>query len=264
MTRGRQGRQPGLDPFAGERDSWQLHGLLTSTRRRWDAAAEHVASCPPDWIAWSGGKDSTALVHLTVAAHPTTPVVHLEAGLCLPEVHDHLHQLADAWQLDYHEISVGDGLAVQVAGGRWDHTAADGPTADGFAWTVIDGPSLKAAERFGPRLSGGLRAAESAKRRRMLAAGRGHVRWSDGRHGCSPLWRWSDLDVYAYHAHHDIPLAGVYATYARMGVPRRHWRTDLATTTEAIGIGKMAWLRHGWPDLWTRLTDQLPRLREFT
>ena len=113
-------RSPALDVRA-------LAGLRQPTR---DAAA--VASriqahleANEGYVAFSGGKDSTVVVHQALAVDRDVPVVFFDSGWEYPETYRHIHHLANAWSLNLHVVpAAADTVAVLAATGAWDHHAA--------------------------------------------------------------------------------------------------------------------------------------------
>lgn len=62
----------------------------------------------------------------------------------------------------------------------------------------------------------------------------------------------------------DLPLNPVYDRLRRLVAPRQAWRVDAAVSgARGLDQGRIEWLRRGWPDLYRRLEQALPRLKEF-
>lgn len=244
-----------------------LHARLEPTRRRFDRALRRVEAFldahPDTYVAWSGGKDSTVVAHLATRVDPAVTVGHYESDWCFPETHGHMADVAQRFGWRRVDWQVGSALEALKGNGSWDFTAPDGP--DLWAETTLLGPArLAMADHTG--MMWGLRAKESDHRAKLLARHRGTFQRRTG--SCagqwvtSPIWDWSTLDVWAYHAVHGIPPNPVYRRLAELGVPERNHRVSLVISSDGLTQGRGVWLRRGWPELWTRIVQALPRLRE--
>lgn len=54
-------------------------------------------------VAWSGGKDSTLVLYLVHQLEPDISVVFNNTGVEYPETVEYIHELADAWKLNFIE-----------------------------------------------------------------------------------------------------------------------------------------------------------------
>jgi len=150
------------------------------------------ASGGPCWLSVSWGKDSTVLAHLGWS-------VREEYGIDLPMVwivwtrsqNPHCPLVRDAflsrWPMPYSE---------QIA--DWTDDVEDPE--------VVWQEAIRAVHAVhGPRWIGGMRADESAMRRRRMA--RGLVVSGS----CQPMGHWEARDVWAYLYVHDLPVHPAYA-----------------------------------------------------
>lgn len=250
----------GLDPA-------RVAAHLPSARGRFTQASTVVARhlhTHGGYVSWSGGKDSTAAVHLAASAVPDVPVVWFDSGLEFPDTRPYLTTLASRWNLNFHIITaVPDALSIMEASGAWDHDALPGWDAPDLHDALVTRPARQARARFGPAEVWGLRAAESAGRRALLAPGQGTFTRADGTVVCSPIWSWRDVDVAAYLASHDIPLNPAYDRLRAAGATGKDLRVGLALDGNNLNFGRVVWLRRCYPDLYRQIEDRLPRLREW-
>ena len=224
--------------------------------------AEHLAD-HPGYVAWSGGRDSTAVVDMARHLDPDIPVVFFDSGLEFPETRTYIHDLAETWHLRLHVIpAVPDALTILTQSGIWDHRAEIGDVPD-LHTALIERPARLAHDRFGVGEVNGLRAEESAARRVLLATGKGRYTRADGSQVCSPIWRWTTTDVRGYLTSHGVADNPVYRKLADLGAPKRNQRVGLAFDVNGLEYGRATWLRLGWPDLWEQLIIALPRLSEW-
>ncbi len=257
-----------MKPGAGL-DIATVAAALPSTRRKFAAATtrveEHLAA-GDGYVSWSGGKDSTAVVHLAANIAPDIPVVFFDSGLEFPETYTYLEQLAERWQLNFHRIAATpDALTIMRRSGAWHDDPADVPDrADiDMHHALVTVPSRTAHQRFGLHNLWGLRAEESQGRQALLRP-RDGVFWRENTHRvCSPIWDWRETALHAYLVAHDVPLNPVYDKLTRLGATGPDLRVGLALDGNNLNHGRVHWLRLGWPDLFDHLCDHLPRLRAY-
>ena len=249
------------------------------------------------YLAFSGGKDSTTVLHLTLQADPDIPVCFFDSGLEFPETLTYINHLAEAWRLNLHILPAQpDALTYLKATGAWDHRAPARPDllrTRTFHDLLIAGPAQRAHELYGPGELWGIRAAESNGRRIMLlrclrteiaqhcngcctapAAAHPHTALQRDRHGgitrrrdrsaaYSPVWDFADRDIPGYLARHRVPVNPIYQRLADLHAPHYLQRVGLLVDANNAGQGRFSWLRRGWPQLFDQLADTLPRLREI-
>ncbi|MFF0818620.1 phosphoadenosine phosphosulfate reductase family protein [Rhodococcus sp. NPDC003318] len=221
------------------------------------------------YLAFSGGKDSLVVLDLARRVCPQVPVVFFDSGLEYPETYDYIGELAHTWNLDLHVVAADPPLLdVLIASGQWAH----GPTHDAPAPAVdlhevlIGGPSRRAHEMFGAGELWGVRADESRGRRALYTRGgrrNGIIERADGTVAYGPIWNWSHHDVWAHITRDQLPINPVYPKLAALGVPEHQQRISHLIDGNHLHRGRLTWLRSGWPTLFDRLTDALPRLRQL-
>lgn len=226
------------------------------------------------WVAWSGGKDSTVVVDLARRVDPDVPVVFYDCGLDFPETRTYLRDLADAWELNLHVVPTEpDLLTLLVAAGDFDPTA---PTRDlkvDMRQAMITDPAARAHAVFGPANLWGVRAAESAGRDHLYRTQaahhhdggipRGTVRRGDGTTSFGPIWGWSAEQVWTYSAARDIPANPLYAKLGALGADIHTARVNAMIDPSRLDNGHITRLAAGWPDIYHRLIEALPRLRDY-
>lgn len=242
------------------------------------------------YLAWSGGKDSTVVLHLALQADANVPVVFFDSGLEFPETYRYLALLRDQWRLKLHWIPARHTtLELLHASSAWDHTADRPPTIPNLHQVLISEPSARAHTDLGPGEIWGVRAEESRGRAALYAtalrtetaaacrgccagpdparARRRHhggiVRRADRTVAYGPIWDWKTTDVWAYLARHHIPVNPVYDKLRALGAPEHVQRVAHMLDGSRLEHGRVTWLRRGWPDLFEDLAGLLPRLREF-
>lgn len=278
-------RDPGLDLD-------QLRGIRGRQRLKagWGAAqleriAQHLDE-HDGFVAWSGGKDSTAVVDLARQVDPHIPVVVYDSGLLFPETISYIRQLTERWQLNLHRIKAEpDLLTMLAAGGGFNHDSPDQPLIGKPGDILITEPARRAHEQFGNGSMWGVRSAEEPAGRAHLyrtalaAAGRAHpeltaaevrarfggtVERLDGTVTYGPIWDWSTPQVFEYLRGRGIEPNPLYRKLEAVGAPAGRIRVDSILDAGHLAHGEMAWLQKGWPTLFDRLAEVLPRLREWT
>jgi phosphoadenosine phosphosulfate reductase len=273
-------------------DRGQLLALLAPRR---DPAATvsriqaHLAA-QRGYVAFSGGKDSLVVLHQALTADPDVPVAFFDSGLEFPETYAYISQIARDWEFEsrLHWIAADPPL-LQVLHdtAAWDHRRRGPPGLLVDLHDILIGrPSAIAHEACGPGELWGVRAAESRGRGALYAravsaeAARhcdgccaspaerrarhgGVIRRADGTVAYGPVWNWSVNEVWGYIARHSLPVNPVYEKLRRLGAPEASLRVSAMIDGNALELGRVTWLRRGWPGLFEELAQVLPRLREF-
>lgn len=201
------------------RETFLIHSRTAEYRYRVRLATiitrEFLDQHRRSYVAYSGGKDSTVLIHLVTRQASEIAVIHSDEGSA---------------PIILNEI-------VNVARG-----------AGGVNWR-IDRPlnvHAVAAEGF-DGVFVGLRKEESGKRKRRMLAG--------GRFGpideCWPLADWTWMDVWAYLVSHDVPYHSLYDQVAPVvGYDQaryHHLFDDKIKHTDAATIDGILHWRHRGP-----------------
>jgi 3'-phosphoadenosine 5'-phosphosulfate sulfotransferase (PAPS reductase)/FAD synthetase len=164
-------------------------------------------------VSFSGGKDSTAMLHLVLAERPDIEVLHWDYGpFFVPRpIEEEILRLArrlgaQRLRVETSPLYVRLGRrARNVLGRHLIGRLLPQLMAEGYDCCFV-----------------GLREQESLKRRRRMRAGRavGPLR------ECWPLAPWSWLDVWAYIVSHGLPYLSLYdAAAAIVGYDQARWTT---------------------------------------
>lgn len=243
-----------------------LFGRLRSTRARFERARERLEAWGrPDYVSWSGGKDSGVVVHMVRDLWPDVPIVLFDSGLEFPETLPFCDAVCDkfGWSDFFVIEATPSALEWLEAAGTWDLDRPGGAVPCTLFDALIGFPSKAAHAEWGPTMAWGLRAEESPARHMTLATSRGRRVRRDGTVTLAPIWDWSRADVLAYHALHGVPLNPVYARLAELGCPVDQQRLCLMVEGHAVRNGRMRWLRQGWPAEFARLSQRLPLLADL-
>ncbi len=244
----------------------RLHSSGTRERAARTMLKEHIRE-HQGYVAWSGGLDSTVVVHLAVAEDPNVPVVWFDSGLEFPETREYIHDTADDWGVNLHIITPHTPVLEMLAGsGSFHHHASATTSSKGggnLHHLLLQEPSQRAHRLFGAGEATGVRAEESGGRRALLAPRQGLYTRSDGAEVCCPVWGWQQQHIRGYLHTHGIPENPVYQRLRDLGAPPWAQRVGLLVDGNAAEYGRYTWLRLGWPELWADLVEALPRLGEW-
>ncbi|MCH5643091.1 sulfate adenylyltransferase subunit 2 [Gordonia sp. ABSL49_1] len=181
-------------------------------------------------ILFSGGKDSTVLLHVALKAFWPAPLpfalLHVDTGHNLPEVLEFRDQVAERHNLRLHVASVEDYLA--------DGRLTERP--DGVRNPLQTIPLLDAIteNRFDAVFGGGRRDEERSRaKERIFSLRNAFGQWDpkrqrpelwnlyNGRHAAGehvrvfPLSNWTELDIWRYIAREQVLLASIYYSHKR-------------------------------------------------
>jgi sulfate adenylyltransferase subunit 2 len=181
-------------------------------------------------LLFSGGKDSTVLVHLAIRAFaPITPpftLVHVDTGHNFPEVLSFRDDLVERFGLRLHVAAVQD----------WIDRDAVQERPDGLRNPLQTVPLLDtiSEQRFDAVIGGGRRDEEKSRaKERVFSIRDSFGRWDpkrqrvelwnlyNGRHKAGehvrvfPISNWTELDVWRYIEHRDIELPELYFAHRR-------------------------------------------------
>ena len=254
----------------------RMHARTAQHRRAVDLARRRVTdalAAAPTWaVMWSGGKDSTALVHLAcVDLGHRLPVVSEKDDLDYPGEEEYVTGLASAWGLDLTvlrpDTSPRAWMAANAATlGAGDdlHSRAAGLSRECFYDLV---------ERHAATVDGvmlGLRQEESKGRAASRASHgtlyrKAHPYRPQGQWVSTPLADWTGRDVMAYLLSRDIPVLPVYRCLA-LAHAREPWRIRKSWWVPGSHSrwGGAAWLRHYYPSLYQQLAAWMPDASAYT
>jgi len=239
-----------------------MHAKLPAFRRKVEAAKEIIEEALQrmeyPYVAFSAGKDSTALLHLVRSAAPSTIAVWSDDEWNLPETAALVEQTSNCHY-----------IAARVQHAEWFTSwEADNPALpEGTIW--VDAPANDGLQTFACQQGYdgafiGLRADENSRRRRYLKHyGALHFAKKSGAWQCNPLAWWSVDDVWAYIHTRALPYNAAYDKLTQMGVPIERQRTGPMAQGRVLGYGQIAILKQGWPELYNRFVDRYPEARSY-
>lgn len=244
-------------------EKYRLRTRLPVYRRRvaqsLDIIREAMEQYRP-YVAFSGGKDSMALLHLVNQVR-TTPGYFFDSGAETPDTLAAVEGMGRICEVRVIRPRLSIIEMCRMAG-WWGSE----PPGDPVYWSVkdfreilIEEPSRRAmADGFDAVLLG-MREEENRGRMLMLRHyGAIHQR-KDGVVTINPLAKWEGADVIAYCLINGLPLSQTYLRPAD-DRERERRRTGTALGTSGATWGRLQILRREHPQMWQQLVAEFPRL----
>lgn len=247
-------------------DAAFLSGMLKRTADKEANALSmienHLQEYPDTFLSWSGGKDSTVAVFLAKEVKSDIPVVFFDSGIEYPENVDYINDLASTKDINLHTIHTGDVLGLIVEHAWFDHYRDARDVGYTLRQVKIEMPSQRAHDIYGKGRIWGLRADESNARSALLNPTKGVTKYLNGQVACAPLWNWTDKEVRGVLSKREIPTNPLYKRLTDIGVPIREQRAG-ALFDGGLDFGRITWLKRGYPHLYDKIKEHLPRLEEY-
>lgn len=192
------------------------------------------------YVSWSAGKDSQVVAHLANRVLPGIPVLIADCGVPYHWTEEERRRL-----LDYAAEQRWN--VTSYAWDKWSDAVLSAERAESYRQLVHEQQfaslTTDATARGLRRRVTGMRAEESANRRKLLASTRGETR-----NTLHPIWQWSVDDVWTYLASHDVPWLTIYdhlGPHARNGLIGKNAKEN----------GRLAFLRRHYPAAFARAAE---------
>lgn len=225
---------------------------LIKTRR----IIENALNIDVSWsVSFSGGKDSTVLLHLLLDYAPDIDIVWFDDGWDYPETREYLH--ATDMRLKNNFLSV----AIPVTASFWKKEIEY--TYDDPAYPHNCDMSY---DEWKERYIGafiGMRREESTARFFALRKEPLYYQNEIGHWHCSPLAEWKWQDIWSYIADKCLPYNRVYDKLYNLGVPLSESRVGPLTAWMIWQYGGLAYVKRGWPELYNRFITAHPGARSY-
>lgn len=239
-----------------------MDGLVTRLKairevRSLAVIQEFLTACKKPYLSWSGGKDSTLLLWLTLKEKPDIEVVYFDADSCLPDGWEYMQRIVSKWKLNFRVVKTRPLLDVLAEYGL-DHPGIDYRTMKA---TVYEPVKQLVAEGYDGSIVG-LRAQES-RSRTWAAKKHGELFWNKG-YGyweCWPLLHWRKEEVWLYIDYYRIPYHPAYDK--TRFAPREEMRVSYWAGETNRQFGRFAWLKYYYPELFQKLAERCPEAKSY-
>ena len=213
-------------------------------------------------VMWSGGKDSTAMLHLAWTVNPNVYATSEKDDMDFPGEKEYVRHIADRYNIRLDVIEPSESIWDHVT--RYDITEQIHSQGTAFSQRFFYNVLRDYQERNGVRgLIIGLRNQESNGRRINYHLRGAIYEKRDGMHVCLPMAHWETQDVYAYLISQEIPILDVYFKTRFTKGPesiRKSWMLPGVFAQD----GQAAWLRYYYPQIYARLLHTNPEIGRFT
>ena len=208
------------------------------------------------YVSWSGGKDSTVVLHLAKEIDPLIKVLHIRSGYELPDGYEYMLRIAQEWKLNFAELNTPmdylelceeyglPHLRSKETQGRVISKIKKSPARDWALANNFDG------------LLWGIRAEESKARKAMAQYLGDSFVDKNGIRRVSPILDWSTVDVLAYHEYAGLEINPVYL-HENCGMTRELIRNTGWLSTDGENRGRVEWLRKNYPVQFQKVRELL-------
>lgn len=251
------------------RDTYLLHSESLSFQKKVKKSVEYVnrfldlgVKC---YGSVSGGKDSTAMMHLIESVsdyHPSIGFVSVKDDMDFPGEMEYLRILKQEF-----------GFVIDVLhpeNNLWEiahkHDFTEDIHSKGTAFSDDNFYGLLKEYQREHQYKGvflGLRAEES-NGRRFNRAKNGLIYYNEDWHQlvCHPLADWTGMDVMAYLVSREVPILYVYFLTKFVKAPHEIRKSWVLPSGQASS-GQALWLKYYFPEIFQRLAAINPKMRAY-
>lgn len=186
------------------RETFLLHSRTEGFQRHIEIAQEIIKNAlqkyRKPYIAFSGGKDSTCMMHLVLQQKPDTMILHWDYGRYFIPLEMHQEIIENTKKIGAKNLRIETSTKYERLGRE----------ARNIIGTEMIGKLIpQLIEEGYDAVFVGLRRLESLKRKRRINAGRSLTEMPE----IFPIHLWSWMDVWAYVISNDLPYLSHYDVY---------------------------------------------------
>ncbi|MEN6492612.1 MAG: phosphoadenosine phosphosulfate reductase family protein [Rectinema sp.] len=208
------------------------------------------------YVSWSGGKDSTAMLHLIRSVSPSIPVMHIRSGYEMPDGAEYMKKIVEDWGLNFTEIDAPCDYMDLCREFGLPHTRS-WETQQEIVRQIKKQPGRRwALDHAYDGMFWGLRAEESKARCAICTRHRSGIIDSSGIERIAPIGDWSARDVWAYILSEGIPPNPIYL-HEGCGQTRMTIRNAGWLSTDGAERGRLEWLRRFYPEQYRKVREML-------
>jgi phosphoadenosine phosphosulfate reductase len=252
--------------FEEWREYYLLHASSATFRKKVNKAREAIANFLDlgikSYVSVSGGKDSTAMMHLVWQTDASVAVMSEKDDMDFPGELEYMHKLQQLYNLNLTIIQPDVSLWDIVK--KFDFTedihSRGTEFSDEFFYGLIEEFQYKNNYKA---VFLGLRAEESKGRMHNYAINRSIYYNESERHlVCQPIATWTGIDVMAYLFENEVPILDVYFKTKFVLAPheiRKSW----ALPSHQSSKGQALWLKYYYPEIFQKLAVINPKIRSY-
>jgi 3'-phosphoadenosine 5'-phosphosulfate sulfotransferase (PAPS reductase)/FAD synthetase len=243
-----------------------LNAKLDSYKKHLDQAIDAIneaLSLDLQWyVAWSGGKDSTALAHLCNQIKPNIPIWSCRDNADFPNLHEYIKSLAFQFEfnLDFCDTNID---AFEFLKRNKVDICEDMNTKGTLVADKLFFDFVKIQESKLGGVFMGLRNDESKGRLWNYKTKGDLYQRKDGFWVCNPLSNWSATDIFSYLIANEIPIFDVYFKTKFVKKPE-DIRMDWSLPGNFANSGYCVWLKYYYPELFAKYASIFPEMRNYT
>jgi 3'-phosphoadenosine 5'-phosphosulfate sulfotransferase (PAPS reductase)/FAD synthetase len=217
------------------------------------------------YVAFSGGKDSTVLLHMVIQQMPDINVMYIDQGMEYPDTYNYIKKVWKEWNLnlswEFPEMNLWD-LYEKGAFLNPDKPT-DQKTLRMFSDTVFFGPIKRYNKRIGADgFFMGLRSEESQDRKKNFEFHGELYYRSNGQLTCCPVSEWTSKDIWAYISAKKIPYNPIYDK------TRFQTRNEIRVAPFGLGgthvfHGSFVFMKYYYPELYNKFTATNQLVRKY-
>lgn len=247
---------------------WQevylLHAQSNSFKRRLAATREFLYPILNNGqkrlISWSGGKDSTVLIHLINSIEPTISASQIDDS-DYPNLLEYVIGTAD--KFDWKVEVITPPFSILALLKTFDFTEENLVNGNLASDAFYDLMNKYVADTQTELQFWGLRKQESRGRYHNLTRrGKYYYNQTTKSHICNPLADWTAKDIFAYLFLYEIDIFEVYFKTKFVGSPefiRLDWMVPIHTSSQRNRAGYQ-WLQYYYPELFDLLREINPKV----
>ena len=232
--------------------------FITKVSEAHEIIREALQHMKQPYLSFSGGKDSTVMLHMLLKHKPDIPVIYWDADASYPDTEHFIEEVVRDWSLNFIRRKTESMYSVFRKYGV-NHQQIENKT---MIATVYK-PIKKLIEDYGfDGVFVGLRAQESKGRRKLIKS-RGQLFYNKSQKvmECLPAAQFAVEDIWAYITFFMLPYNNIYNRTSM--IPRNEIRVSYWCGESCRERGRWVWLKKEYPELYNKFASEFPEVREF-
>jgi phosphoadenosine phosphosulfate reductase len=211
------------------------------------------------YLSFSGGKDSTVMLHMVLKHKPDIPVVYWNADASYPDTEKFIQKIVKEWNLNFINAKTEPILSIFKEYGI-NHPSIEQKTMIATVYRPI---KKLIKEHYFDGVFVGLRAEESSGRRKLIK-NRGQLFYNKSQQvmECLPIAHFKTQDIWSYITAYNLPYNKVY-DHTKL-CHRNDIRVSYWCGESSRHLGRWVWLKTEYPELYNCLASEFPEVREFS